>query len=313
MGKHSLASLYYGKAIQANEEEAGRAPISASPLCMRAYLLPLPVPLPATAPLRCHGRRANSQNNSRRAAGKSRQPLKTEVADRIYELLYNQGLNYLFLGEEIRALQCFKATLLLFNQNPRLWYRMAECCVQHQAKQEDKVRADLIGSFVKVGSAQNTKTVIRAGTSRRQAGEGDLDPLSLRTAIVYLNNALALLTRASSKATESATTSPPGSPAPTVGGDGTAFALPGTFLSPVQEGDIAALRCHILAGLAYSHLGSFNSIEALRYSGELLAVADCPGHLKFLGHMYVLQPPAHPTHHATPDCFQHSVGIIPRS
>jgi tetratricopeptide (TPR) repeat protein len=81
MGKYSLASMYYSKAVQANESEAGRAPL----------------------------------------ADQSRAPLKTQVADRLFELLYNQGLNFLFMGETERALKCFKATLLVFGHNPRTW------------------------------------------------------------------------------------------------------------------------------------------------------------------------------------------------
>lgn len=210
------------------------------------------------------------------------------MADRIFELLYNQGLNYLFLGESARALQCFKATQLLFSHNPRLWLRMAECCVRHYAEKDEKARADLPGSFIKVGTSQNAKTVVRAETSRQGSGSGELDPLSLQTAILYLNNALALLTRGSERTDAVSPSSPPGSPPVAAAGDSSAFALPGTFRSPVQEGDVPVLRCHILASLAYAHLGTSNALEAFRYAEELLAMPNCPGHLKFLGHLCVL-------------------------
>ena len=112
---------------------------------------------------------------------------------------------------------------------------MAECCVQHHATQEEAVRTDLAGAFLKVGSAQNCKTVIRP--SRRSTGAGGDDdaeddgPLSLKTALLYLNNALALLAKVSDRADATSPPAPAGSP-PAIATSVSSFALPGTYVVP---------------------------------------------------------------------------------
>lgn len=119
---------------------------------------------------------------------------------------------------------------------------MAECCVQHHATQEEAVRTDLAGAFLKVGSAQNCKTVVRP-SRRSTAGEGaasgagtgddseDDGPLSLKTALLYLNNALALLAKVSERADAASPPVPPGSP-PAIATSMSSFALPGTYVGP---------------------------------------------------------------------------------
>ena len=61
----------------------------------------------------------------------------------------------------------------------------------------------------------------------------------------------------------------------------------------MQDADKASLRCHVLANLAYAHLATHGTIEALRFAEELLTSPDCPGHLRFLGHLYAAEAHIH--------------------
>lgn len=47
-----------------------------------------------------------------------------------YELLYNCGLLLLHAGHSSPAFECLIAIVPVFHSNPRLWLRVAECCIQ---------------------------------------------------------------------------------------------------------------------------------------------------------------------------------------
>eukprot|EP00041_Stephanoeca_diplocostata_P023688 m.587572 g.587572 ORF g.587572 m.587572 type:complete len:746 (+) comp22353_c0_seq1:363-2600(+) len=285
MGKYALAELYCTKALEANEVEAGRVP----------------------------GRIENTHA-----------PLKTKVADHLCELLYVRGLACLFQQQPERAFGCLQAALPQFHRNPRAWQRLAECCVQKHALHIERMHRDGTGMYTTVGTAQHRKTLISSFDLPPPASSDD--PMSLSVAVMYLNNALALLqpslpvAGADAQSTVVAATVD-SSPAPAQeaggsvdaghtsgGGDGghggppvgaglagaatptAAFALPGTCVSPVQDTDLAVIRCHVLINLAYAHLGTHNTYEALRYAqmvlGNASSVSTCPVALKYLAFLY---------------------------
>lgn len=58
------------------------------------------------------------------------------------EVVYNTGVQLLLVGRFEQAFRCFETSSLLYYNRPRLWLRMAECCIQHyRAKQDDKARS----------------------------------------------------------------------------------------------------------------------------------------------------------------------------
>lgn len=304
MGKYALAELYCTKALAANEHEAGRTP-------------PDDVSIEGSAAHNTHA------------------PLRTKVADRLCELLYVRGLACLFQEQPERAFGFFKAALPQFSHNPRAWHRLAECCVQKHVLHVERIHKDGAGMFTHVGTALHRKTLV-SSLDVPLSPPGD-DAMSLSAAVMYLNNALALLHpesgvgsdgRTSSGASPSDTTEASdtrggggdngsasssngesthgggGGGAAFGGGGGlmgeggavgvgapsAAFALPGTCVSPVQDADVAVIRCHVLVNLAYAHLGTHNTYEALRYAQMVLAeessLSVCPAGLKFLALLY---------------------------
>lgn len=49
--------------------------------------------------------------------------------NRHYELTYSLGVSLLYSGQPTKAFDCFTETAQHIHNNPRLWLRMAECCI----------------------------------------------------------------------------------------------------------------------------------------------------------------------------------------
>ena len=60
--------------------------------------------------------------------------LDTFVRDRRSEILYNTGLLHLLAGKPEIAFECFQGSSLIYYKDPRLWLRLAECCVASHTK-----------------------------------------------------------------------------------------------------------------------------------------------------------------------------------
>lgn len=48
---------------------------------------------------------------------------------RHFELLYNMGIQLLHCGKAMPAFDCLVEAVQVFRSNPRLWLRLAECCI----------------------------------------------------------------------------------------------------------------------------------------------------------------------------------------
>ena len=74
--------------------------------------------------------------------GKGQVPIATFSTDRRSHILFNTGMQLLFSGKPIIAFQCFNEASQLFYDHPRLWLRMAECCVaKHLLTEREKAEA----------------------------------------------------------------------------------------------------------------------------------------------------------------------------
>lgn len=93
MGKPNLACFYFQKAVKENDE----------------VIKSFPKPEPGE-PL-------------------SNRPLYTLSANKNTELMYNLGVVLLYAGKPIKAFDCLTEAVQVYHMNPRLWLRMAECCI----------------------------------------------------------------------------------------------------------------------------------------------------------------------------------------
>lgn len=55
--------------------------------------------------------------------------LVTLGVNRRHEILYNLGIQLLFSGRPIVAFDCLVEAVQIYHTNPRLWLRLAECCI----------------------------------------------------------------------------------------------------------------------------------------------------------------------------------------
>lgn len=62
-------------------------------------------------------------------AGKFGPSLQTVAISRHYELLYNMGVQLLHCGKIQAAFDCLIQAVQVYQTNPRLWLRLAECCI----------------------------------------------------------------------------------------------------------------------------------------------------------------------------------------
>ena len=51
------------------------------------------------------------------------------LANKRHELLYNCGIQLLHLGRPLAAFECLMEAVQVYHSNPRLWLRLAECCI----------------------------------------------------------------------------------------------------------------------------------------------------------------------------------------
>lgn len=57
-------------------------------------------------------------------------PLRCLSLNRRYELLHNLGTQLLHAGKPLEAFDCILEAVQVFHTNPRLWLKLAECCVK---------------------------------------------------------------------------------------------------------------------------------------------------------------------------------------
>lgn len=59
----------------------------------------------------------------------SGRPMCTLLTTKRYELLYNCGIQLLHVGRPLAAFECLIEAVQVYHANPRLWLRLAECCI----------------------------------------------------------------------------------------------------------------------------------------------------------------------------------------
>lgn len=76
--------------------------------------------------------------------GISGRPIYTIGANYRYELLYNLGIQLLYAKKPEQAFDCLIEVVQVYQNNPRLWLRLAECCIQYH----QNVRTSIFLSFL---------------------------------------------------------------------------------------------------------------------------------------------------------------------
>ncbi|CAH1778695.1 unnamed protein product [Owenia fusiformis] len=255
MKKHNLGAFYFKKAIQENETVT---------------------------------REVNKKEFGKSLSGR---PVQCLTLSRHYELLYNMGIQLLHCGRPLAAFDCLIEVIQVFQVNPRLWLRLAECCVMvHKQSNDDDRRLEERQKVINgsVGSGVHRKLILGTGLHNKDklSGESGVMPsATLEFAALCLRNALSLLPEDSSSTDSSTRVSSNEDSEQKGGGDIVLVdASPG---NPMKPGEVANIRCSMLAQSAYVALCLKDYLMALSHAETLLKQSRLSGAHRYLGHMYV--------------------------
>uniref|UniRef100_A0A672Q6Y7 CCR4-NOT transcription complex subunit 10 n=1 Tax=Sinocyclocheilus grahami TaxID=75366 RepID=A0A672Q6Y7_SINGR len=236
-------------------------------------------------------------------------PMCALLANKRYELLYNCGIQLLHIGRPLAAFECLMEAVQVYHSNPRLWLRLAECCItanKGSSEQETKGLPSKKGIVqAVVGQGYHRKIVLASQSAQNtiySEGQSAAIPVaSMEFAAICLRNALLLLPEhqqhdskpdngskscSQSGSTESGSETSDACSGKTQEGD---KFIPAAPSSPLRKQEVENLRCSILACSAYVALALGDNLMALNHAEKLLNQTKLSGSLKFLGHLYAAE------------------------
>nr|CAD7444350.1 unnamed protein product [Timema bartmani] len=226
----------------------------------------------------------------------SGRPVHTVGSNKQYELMYNVGVCLLYGGQPTRAFDCLTEAIQVYHMNPRLWLRLAECCIMahKQGNEHDfdiqSRKKDLVQGVV--GSGIHRKLILNPSLSNDNCysceGQSYAIPVAtLEFASLCLRNALLLLPDVQPEETLPVVPPSDGGDVPVV-----PAALRGLYAapsSPMEPHEVASLRCSVLADSAYVALCLGDSVVALGHAQNLLMQPKLSGVHRMLGHLYAAE------------------------
>ncbi|KAM6088362.1 CCR4-NOT transcription complex subunit 10 isoform 2-T2 [Chlamydotis macqueenii] len=211
----------------------------------------------------------------------SGRPMCTLLTNKRYELLYNCGIQLLHIGRPLAAFECLIEAVQVYHSNPRLWLRIAECCIaanKGTSEQETKglpSKKGIVQSIV--GQGYHRKIVLASQSIQNVVyndGQSSAIPVaSMEFAAICLRNALLLLPEDQQEPKQE-------------NGSKTTNQLGGNAENSESS---EACRCSILACSAYVALALGDNLMALNHADKLLQQPKLSGSLKFLGHLYAAE------------------------
>ncbi|XP_073189456.1 CCR4-NOT transcription complex subunit 10 isoform X4 [Lepidochelys kempii] len=289
MGKHNLGIFYFKKALQENDNA-------------------------------CAQLGTGSTDPGKKFSGR---PMCTLLTNKRYELLYNCGIQLLHIGRPLAAFECLIEAVQVYHSNPRLWLRLAECCIaanKGTSEQETKglpSKKGIVQSIV--GQGYHRKIVLASQSIQNVVyndGQSSAIPVaSMEFAAICLRNALLLLPEDQQEPKQengSKTNNQLGGNAEnnesseacrleghcsqltgclhfsSKSHEGDKF-IPAPPSSPLRKQELENLRCSILACSAYVALALGDNLMALNHADKLLQQPKLSGSLKFLGHLYAAE------------------------
>ncbi|NXK04333.1 CNO10 protein, partial [Herpetotheres cachinnans] len=291
MGKHNLGIFYFKKALQENDNA-------------------------------CAQLGTGSSDAGKKFSGR---PMCTLLTNKRYELLYNCGIQLLHIGRPLAAFECLIEAVQVYHSNPRLWLRIAECCIaanKGTSEQETKglpSKKGIVQSIV--GQGYHRKIVLASQSIQNVVyndGQSSAIPVaSMEFAAICLRNALLLLpedqqepkqengSKTSNQLGGNTESSESSEACSNKSHEGDKFiAAPPS--SPLKKQELENLRqvnnikyspqneppfklCSILACSAYVALALGDNLMALNHADKLLQQPKLSGSLKFLGHLYAAE------------------------
>ncbi|MEQ2165169.1 CCR4-NOT transcription complex subunit 10 [Goodea atripinnis] len=97
-------------------------------------------------------------------------PFCALLSNKRYELLYNCGVQLLHAARPLAAFECLMEAVQVYHSNPRLWLRLAECCISANkggSEQESKslpCKKGIVQSVI--GTGYHRKIVLASQSSQ---------------------------------------------------------------------------------------------------------------------------------------------------
>ncbi|KAG7211993.1 hypothetical protein KM043_011189 [Ampulex compressa] len=228
----------------------------------------------------------------------SSQPMCTLGGNRHYELMYSLGVSFLHAGQASKAFDCFTEAAQRLHNNPKLWLRMAECCIQcHKPTNEvdfniPKRRKDLVQKVV--GSGIYRKIILASSLSKdtKYHAEGlsyAIPQPTLEFGLLCLKNALFLLPNNNELSLPITTIAGPQAVSLSLTPGHNIGAQHSTLMSQATAVEALNLKISVLAASAYVSLCLGDYVIALEHAKALLSLNKLPGAYKMLGNLYAAE------------------------
>ncbi|CAD1468828.1 unnamed protein product, partial [Heterotrigona itama] len=227
----------------------------------------------------------------------SSRPLYTLGGNKHYELMYSLGVSLLHAGQASIAFDCFMEVAQKLHNNPKLWLRIAECCIYcHKPTNEvdfniPKRKKDLVQKVV--GNGIYRKIILASSLSKdiKYHPEGfpsAIPQLTLEFAYLCLKNALFLLPNNNEINIPITIAGPQTVPLSLTAGHNLG-AQHSTFISQTTTVEVLNLKISVLAASAYVCLCLGDYVIALEYAKTLLNINKLPGAYRMLGNLYAAE------------------------
>nr|XP_009508096.1 PREDICTED: CCR4-NOT transcription complex subunit 10 [Phalacrocorax carbo] len=253
MGKHNLGIFYFKKALQENDNACAQL----------------------------------GTGNSDPGKKFSGRPMCTLLTNKRYELLYNCGIQLLHIGRPLAAFECLIEAVQVYHSNPRLWLRIAECCIaanKGTSEQETKGLPSKKGIVQSIVGQGYHRKIVLASQSIQNVVYND----GQSSAIPVASMEFAAISKTSNQLGGNTENSESSEACSNKSHEGDKFiAAPPS--SPLKKQELENLRCSILACSAYVALALGDNLMALNHADKLLQQPKLSGSLKFLGHLYAAE------------------------
>ncbi|XP_015190181.1 PREDICTED: CCR4-NOT transcription complex subunit 10 [Polistes dominula] len=228
----------------------------------------------------------------------SSQPLYTLGGNKHYELMYSLGTSYLYAGHASKAFDCFTEAAQRLHNSPKLWLRMAECCIYcHKPTNESdfnipKRRRDLVQKVI--GSGIHRKIILTSSLSKDTKYHTDglsyaMPQTTLEFALLCLKNASFLLPNVSELNLSMTTIPNPQTVSLALTPGHNLNSQNSTLISQAMRIEALNLKINVLAASAYVSLCLGDYVVALEHAKALLSLNKVPGAYKMLGNLYAAE------------------------
>lgn len=228
----------------------------------------------------------------------SSQPLYSLGGNRHYQLMYSLGVSLLHAGQASAAFDCFMEAAQKLHNNPKLWLRVAECCIYYYKPTNEvdfnisKRRKDLVEKVI--GTGIYRKIILASSLSKdiKYHTEGfpsAIPQLSLEFASLCLKNALFLISNNNEVNLLMMTIASSQTVPLSLTAGHNLSGQHSTLASQAATAEALNLKISVLAASAYVCLCLGDYVVALEHAKSLLSINKLPGAYRMLGNFYAAE------------------------